>query len=70
MISKTILIKGAVGAAAIYAARAFKLPVLNDLVGGPTSDGTTLPIPAVAPKNGYGLEWALAPAVVALYLSR
>lgn len=67
---KNTLILGLVGAAAIYAGRKFNLPIIGPALLGPAGTGPTYPIPAILPKNGYGLEWALIPAAGAWYLSR
>lgn len=68
MLTKEILIMGAVGAVSIMVGR--KIDALAPVyVTGPEKF-TTIPIPSIAPKDGFGMEWILIPAVAAYFLSK
>lgn len=67
------LMYGAVGAAALYAARAFDVPGLGGIVHAqsPAKIATLkLPLPALGGQNGFGYEWAILPAALGYWLAR
>lgn len=71
MALKETLILGAVGAAGIYAARAFvpSVGVVMDK-GVPTTRGTIPLVPEIMTKNSWSFAFTLIPAIGAWYLSK
>lgn len=68
---KETMILGAVGAAALIAAR--KVPAIGDLMDPFESNGQALPVIGVAGpmvKNGWSAIFWVAPAVGAYFLSK
>ena len=69
MAIKDAIMLGVVGAGAVLVLR--KTGMGNKIVSSAgNAKATAIPIPAIAPKAGYGLEWALMPAAVAYSLSK
>jgi hypothetical protein len=65
-INTEVLTLAVVGAASIMLLRS--VDAVKDIYV--TGDGAVvdIPIPAIQPKNGFGLEWAIIPAAIAYVL--
>lgn len=63
---------GAVGAAAVFAARSFGLPVVSKVVNDvkPNAPTIPLPLPHIGKAGDFGYEWAVIPAAIGYFLSK
>ena len=66
------LMLGAAGFAAVFAARALKLPVLNNIAesGNQSVKKVALPLPHIGKAGDFGYEWAVIPAAIGYFLSK
>jgi len=69
---KNAIVLGAAGAAAVFAARKFSLPVLDDFVSksSPSVPVLKLPLPHLGKAGDFGYEWAIIPAAIGYFLAK
>jgi hypothetical protein len=69
---KAAVMLGAAGAAAVFAARSFGLPVVYKVVIDvkPNAPKIPLPLPHIGKAGDFGYEWAIVPAAIGYFLSK